>query len=309
MRIIKTYNPLIRETSYHSSFFVKIPMPADGEAIVLSGTEGLLAIDNRSYNSISTRRIRNGQFNKQSIIDVMPHNIAFSFEAFSADQVHKFIFTVSALCTIDNPVVIYKSKINDMCSYAFSDIESTIRDIASAFDPSELNDLIITLDVKSPIINTKVVGTDISNIKISVDVDELYRGHLKRKTALKQNTELTEAEIQAAKILAESEISDTTAILSEVAKGNITLEHAIAKMKTVRKNDFNDQLEQFTKLTNLYSALVHEGTLTEQQAAEIIKKQLPQISNTLSNSQHTQEYLLPEGVSKNEDNPYGVIDD
>lgn len=309
MKITKTYNPLIRETDYHSSFFVKIPVPSDGEVIVLSGGTGLLAIDNGNYQSFSTRQIRNGQFNRQAIIDVMPHNIEISFESFSADQVHKFIFTVSALCTVDNPIAIYKSKIKDMCSYAFSDIESTIRDIASAFDPNELSDLIIALDVKSSLLNTKVVGADVSNIKISVNVDELYRGHLKKKTELKQQTELTEAEIQAAKKLSESEISDTTAILSEVAKGNITLEQAIGRMKAVRKSDFNDQLEQFTKLSNLYSELVHDGTLTEQQAAEIIKKQLPRISTNSTNSTGAEESLLLGESSKNEDNPYQVIDD
>lgn len=309
MKIIKTYNPLISETDFHSSFFVKIPVPSDGEVIVLSGGAGMLAIDNRNYYSISTRQIRNGQFNKQTRIDVMPHNIEFSFESFSADQVHKFIFTVSAICTVDNPIAIYKSKIKDMCSYAFSDIESTIRDIASSFNPNELSDLIVTLDAKTAVLNTKAVGTDVSNIKVFVNVDELYRGHLKKKTELRQQTELTEAEIQAAKILSESEISDTTAILSEVAKGNITLEQAIVKMKSVRKNDFNDQLEQFTKLSGLYSDLVHDGILTEQQAAEIIKKQLPSIATSSTNNTGREDFLLLGESSKNEDNPYQVIDD
>ena len=52
-----------------------------------------------------------------------------------------------------------------------------------------------------------------------------------------------------------------------------------------------------------------DGTLSEQQAAEIIKKQLPRISTNSINSTGAEESLLLGESSENEDNPYQVIDD
>ncbi|MBQ3604307.1 MAG: hypothetical protein IJA02_10735 [Clostridia bacterium] len=308
MSIIKTYNPIISESPYTTGFFVKLPVPSNGEAILLSGENGILEINSQNRNSIPIGQIRNGKYSKQIRVDISAHNIEFSFEAFSANMVNKFKFAVIASCLVNNPIEIYKLKIGDMCSFVSSSIENTIKDMALLYNPDELASLLSDLESKQTALTSELIGAKVSNIKVSIENDELYRGHLKKKISIDNEAELKRLELEAAADLSNTTISDTTAILTDVVSGKKSISEAYGELKQIRSNDFEEKIKQFNNLSNLFKKLVDDGMLTEEQATAALKNQLPAISaSSLENSKKANSERL-QGIT-NDNNPYQAIDE
>lgn len=304
----KTFNPVIKESEYKYELFVKIPVPSAGEVILLSGESGLLEIDPRSYNTISTRQIRAGKYNHQIRIDATAHEISFSFSGISANNVNTFNFIVSAMCKIENAAVIYRTGIKDICALVKPSLENKIKNIALEYQPNDVSALRSVLN--DPCYNniTAYEGIEILSINVEVDVDEEYKKHLKNSLNIDKNSELRKKEIELSQDLAQRGIDETTAIYADVVNGKISLSDAANMLKQINNASFDENFRRLNIVKDTLFDLVEKGILTEEQVAQQLA--LPISSVTTPTDKKQSSLLLDEKASDSpNNNPYQVIDD
>ena len=304
----KTFNPVINECDYKNELFIKIPVPSVGEVTLLSGENGLLEINPENYNRISTRQIRVGKYNRQIRMDATAHEISFSFNGISANNVNTFNFIVSAMCKIENAAIIYKTKSRDICALIRPSLENKIKNIALEYQPNDISALRGVLN--DPFHNNiaSYDGIEILSINIEVDVDEEYKRHLKDSLNIDKNSELRKKEIELSQDLAQRGIDETTAIYADVVTGKISLSDAANMLKQINNASFDENFRRLNIVKDTLFDLVQKGILTEEQAAQQVAVSIASLSP--SSEQNQSSLLLNENTSeKSKDNPYQAIDD
>lgn len=304
----KTFNPVINECDYKNELFVKIPVPSVGEVILLSGENGLLEIDPKNYNNISTRQIRAGKYNRQIRIDATAHEISFSFSVTSANNVNTFNFDVSAMCRVENAATIYRTGNRDICTLIKPTIENQIKNIAMDYQPSEISQLKNIL--RDPCSNniTAYEGIEISSINVEVDIDEKYKKHLETSLEIQNNTRIREEEIKASQRLAQIGIDETTAAYVDVVTDKSTLSDARNTLKQIDNADFDEKIRRIDIMKKLLDDMVKSGRTTEETASQLVAASIASLAP--SSEQNQSSLLLNEKASeKSNDNPYQAIDD
>lgn len=303
----KTYNPIIGESEYKNDLFIKIPIPAAGEAILLSGETGILEINSLNSTKVTTRQIRTGKYHKQIRFDIRSHQIEFSFSAVSANNINRFNFIVSAVCKVEEPLTVYEYGITDACSVVKTAFENQLRDIASSYMPSDIADLRSTLSIPFADKSTIYSGIYVSDIVINVEFDDAYRTHLEKLGKIDNEAEIKSKELHTAKIFAQSGIDDTTAVFSAVLAGRITLEEAATKLKSLNNSDFDENIRRLNTVKDIFFDLVEKGILTEEQAAKQMSLQITSVASTPNKTQPT--LMLEQSEQNKNDDIYQVIDD
>lgn len=308
MASYKTFNPIISEAEYKNDLFVKIPVPCEGEVILLTGESGLLEIDTRSYKRISTRQIRTGKYNRQIRIDMTAHEISFSFSGTSSNNVNTFDFVISAMCKVKNAAVIYKTGIKDICSIVRPIVENEIKKIAICYEPADISYLRSKLT--DSCFNNIVVhdGIEVLNINVNVDVDDEYKKFLKNLKNIDDNSELKKKEIELSQDLAQKGVNEAVAIYADVVNGKISLSDAAKMLKQIDNASFDENLRRLNIVKDTLFDLVEKGILTEEQAA--LQLALPISSAVTPSNKKQSPLLLDESANeKSSNNPYQVIDD
>ena len=124
------YNPVGSSTAFANGFFAKIPYPAPGYALVLTGGPSPLVIQGSDIPSKG--QIRRGNFTTQTAIDIQVHPVSFEADLLSADSVSRFHVVVSMDARVEYPAEVHQLAVHSVANAAKSAMLPDLEEFSSA---------------------------------------------------------------------------------------------------------------------------------------------------------------------------------
>lgn len=267
---MSTYNPMIECKPYKNGFYAKMPL-VDGERAVILSIKGIDAapavIDSTGGPAIKV--IKKNKYDWQTDIDTAKHMVDLEFKAGSSNYVYSFIIKAKFTVQVIRPLVIFREQVKDAAECIKRSIEGGIQEAARGFDINMAPDLQRKLkaDYGKPM---QLDGFEIRLDSMSVDIDEEAKAHLKKIIQVKENEELRLHEAESAKKVGMS-LEDDTGILISILQGDKPAEDITEFRRTLKKNNFNDQLEYARQMMDFVQDMVEKGQFSEAEAQKAMR--------------------------------------
>lgn len=260
-----TYNPILPEESFESGFFAKVPIPAAQEAILLTGPDGALLIN----DYLPQKQWRRKNFNKLIRIDLRPYQVHRSFSCYCTNQVNQFQIEATIYCVVENALDVYHASLTDIGAMVERYYQSMFSTVASHFNIEDSIQLQDTLLRNHQAQMQTINGVRFGNISsLSVTVDEKFRTHLQNMAESSQRTEeirqKTLREAMLANQLQELGIDEDKSVFMEVAAGRMTTAEAHRQIRRISAEKFDEQVRRFRMISDIMAPLIEQGNLPEE---------------------------------------------
>ena len=299
--ILKTYNPIVNEEAYTTSFFPQIPYASPKTAVLLcrTGSNAKLLITENS--KVKTSDIKRGKFNWQVEIDMHSHTIAFRGQFLSRDNVSKFEVEIRATASVSEPDSVYNQGVLDVAEAIEEEMRGRIQETASRYDLDSSEQLREAIKAELGDFYQLDSGIQVNNMNVLVRMDPKYE-KLKEKT---QYERIKAAEAQKIQDIYQD---GCTAIFTEVAEGRITAAEAIDRVKKSLSDDFDERMRQLRAAAAFANELKEKDLVR----ASGVSEQMEQMIRTLlADSGKKGQLNAPVQAPQleNEKNPYAPFDE
>lgn len=311
----KTFNPVLKEETYKSSFFPVIPIPGQKKAILLlSSITKAEPFVITNDTKVGTKTIRKGKYDQLVEIDMHPYNIKTKIEAVSNDDVSEFLIELTATAEVTEPEVVYSAHVLDVAAFVKESLAAQIQDIASEFSVYDSAALKKTLKQELGNICYLGNGISINSINIIIRLDEKYEKLLKSKRDLNYNVELEENKANAAERMKSVYSDNITAVFSRFAAGEISAEEAISRSKEGISEDFDERMRQYKEMMSYLKELENQDMIDNSnvraKAEALVDGIFTSVPEMMLDSQGTTTKSLENGeAEKVQQNIYEIFQD
>lgn len=307
----ETYNPIKNISAFKNDLFIRIPEPFLNEVIILAGDTGSLVIDRDAARPVTTREIRSGRFRNQIRIDTSEHEIGFSFKSISLNRINYFDIKVVAVCSVKNALEVYRANISNVRALVQPIIESKINKVSASYPMEYVDALQNDLNNSYSDILGIYSGIAVSEIRATVDLDKDYKAHLAQLQAIDKAAERKNKEIENARFLEGTGVSEKTALFAEVLNGERNLSDVLRRTKEIEDSEFDEKIRKIKEIQNLYHELREDGFLSEEQASQRVISIINSVTLPAANRNFSEPLQLQNENAKEDDphNPYHVIDE
>jgi hypothetical protein len=307
--IMNSYNPIISRKAYKGGLFVRIPVPMENRAIILSSSvsKRVRLID--SSHCITACDIRREKFDEEIEIDLRSRRFSFGINATCKDQHYQFIIQLGVQAAVEDALDYYQSRQDELLQAIKERISSQVYQIAGTYDIKdylEFSDKLLKALGENRYTDEGIAWSIVS---VQAEPDEEVKGHLGEIA----ETKFT-ANVKKAKIIAQKEVT-LTGVLSgqelEAILGNDEAAAVYASLLSednslanafieridyyVKKSDV--QMREATKIIEILTLLSDKDALTDNDVSARIQKILGTLTSNMLNASNadfkTQQTLKP----------------
>lgn len=266
--IRETYNPIRSSQPYENHFYSKLPaLPPLGFTIVLTCGQGgtgnagasVLITDKQTP---SKRKILEGKYNWQTLVDMRPYSISFEEELLSVDSFYKFRLALYMTAQVEKPDQTVANHVVDVAVCVQNALLPKLRDMANDCGMERIGqlrkDILVWLE-NGKQLNTGIRITDIS---LQLQPDQRYIDKQAAIQKLRDKKEYEAVRAQIAGELSELYGDPGRQVYAELASGHITPEEAAERLSSRNAADFDEARRRAAAFLEIWKEAQDSGAVS-----------------------------------------------
>lgn len=282
--VVKTYDPILQEEAYTTSFFPQIPYVGAKEAVILYGGDGDRKLVIREGARVKTGDLRKGKYNHKVKVDLHSHMIVFRDSYGSSNSAAKFEIEIRASASVAEPDQVFEQGVRDVAEAVEEELRGRLQDFALAYELDDAGLLREKIKLELGDFYQLDVGIAVNNISVQVRMDPKYE-------QLRERTEYEKRKAKAADELKEVYQESVTAIFAQVAEGTITAVEAYAMARKRRSEDFDEYIRQLRAAASFVNEMKEQDLI---RTSDVYDQMNQMIRNLLLESASGPKAGIPE---------------
>ena len=270
--IKETFNPIIREETYQTSFFPKIPVPDVNSVILLiAGDDIRHALCIRTGNNVKPAALKKSKYDRLVEIDMRSHRVEIEMSLLSKDHVDYFNLHIRMSAMITEPQIFLEEKFTDVATRLENELKPTFQVLADCYEMEDIDNFKEAARNELSHFTLTKCGITLSNCDVNITVDDSYSAYLRQQKEIQRRTQLEQDKAKSAEIIADYYRKSDAVAFSGVADGKYSSEEAYLKLLDYKYKEFQTNLESTNKIIDMVEGMKNKGMISEAKADEYLE--------------------------------------